>query len=179
MKHKFTILILSAATIIAMLACGIVDLAMNGNFSWSLIPISSLIFAWVTLFPILGFGKQGICGSLIALSVTIVPFLYILDTIIDTNHMIIAIGARVALITVIYLWCIYSASRILIRPLRTASAALLLAIPFCLTINLSIDRIITTQVIDFWDIISCIILLLFAIVFWIIDARKTKHQEAI
>lgn len=177
MKNKVIILALSTITIIASLVCGIIDLATHGSFTWSLIPISSLIFVWITLFPILSFGKQGICGSLIALSVTIIPFLCILDALIDTNHMIMTIGARTALISIIYLWCIYSSSRILIRPFRTISAALLLAIPFCFVINLSISRIVKMPIIDIWDIISSIILLAFAIIFWAIDLKKAKEAN--
>lgn len=70
-KNMVVSIIFSATLLIGILVCAICDIAISGTFTWSLIPISSIIFAWVISFPITILGKRGIIGSLLSLSLFI------------------------------------------------------------------------------------------------------------
>lgn len=67
-KNMVVSIIFSATLLIGILVCAICDIAISGTFTWSLIPISSIIFAWVISFHITILGKRGIIGSLLSLS---------------------------------------------------------------------------------------------------------------
>ena len=42
----------TALLLIGIIACAIVDVTITNSFTWSLYPISSIIFAWCVLFPL-------------------------------------------------------------------------------------------------------------------------------
>lgn len=54
-KNVVISIIFSTTLLIGLIVCAICDIAISGNLTWSLIPISSIIFAWVVSFPIWNF----------------------------------------------------------------------------------------------------------------------------
>lgn len=105
----------SVLLLIGIFVVFIVDFATSGTLSWSLIPISASVLAWFVFFPVLKFGAKGIVGSLIAVSVFIVPFLYVIDRLIKTNVMIFPMGIRIAPLAIAFFWIAY----LLFKKLRT------------------------------------------------------------
>ena len=67
----------SLLLLVGMVVCLICDIAISGKFTWSLYPISSILFAWVVMVPFVKCGRKGLLGSLVALSIFIIPFLYV------------------------------------------------------------------------------------------------------
>ena len=53
-----------------------------------------MAFAWLVFFPVLKAGKKGLFGALLALSVLILPFLYVLSRLLKSNGNILAAGAQ-------------------------------------------------------------------------------------
>ena len=102
---------LSVFLLLGIFVVSIVDLATSGTFSWSLIPISSSIFAWIVLIPTARLGARGIVWSLAAVSVLVLPFLYVLDFIIgnlvESNTMLFSVGALVAPLLIGFAWFAY------------------------------------------------------------------------
>lgn len=50
--------VFSLLLIVGIAACAICDVAISHAFTWSLYPISSIIFAWLVFIPIIRFGKK-------------------------------------------------------------------------------------------------------------------------
>lgn len=84
-KNTIISIIFSLTLFIGIIVCVICDIAISGDLTWSLIPISSIIFTWVVSFPILILGKKGIMGSLISISIFVFPYLYILRDLVKVE----------------------------------------------------------------------------------------------
>ncbi len=144
---SFSLLLLVGAVV-----CSICDVTMNLVFTWSLYPIASSFFAWLVLFPLLWLGVRGIWPSLLALSLAILPFLAILDRLIE-GVSILPVGVRMALLAIGSLWAVFALFRLLKSRWLAAALALLLMILLCVLINLSLRRLIGAVIIDAWDIL--------------------------
>lgn len=173
-KNVIISIIFSAILLIGLMVCTICDVAISGNLTWSLIPISSIIFTWVVSFPITILGKKGILGSLMSISIFIIPYLYILSSLIKAKA-VFSIGAIMALISIMYMWFIFWIfNRLKIRKLFATGITFLLSIPYMLLINVILSRMISEPIIDLWDILSIFILLIFSFVFFVWDYAKNK-----
>lgn len=49
--------------IVGIAVCAICDMAISHTFTWSLYPISSIIFAWLVLIPMIRFGEKSFTGQ--------------------------------------------------------------------------------------------------------------------
>ena len=160
-------LAISALLFLGIITCAICDLAISKSFSWSLYPIASCIFTWLSIFPILKFGKKGICISLAVFSVLLIPFLFVLNSLIGEYELFMLIGIRVSIISLIYLWIVFILFSKIIKKKFTASAiSALLAIPVSFLINYTVSKFTQEPLIDVWDIISYSVLFILAIVFF-------------
>lgn len=176
-KNVIIAIIFSVPLFVGIIACAICDIALSGNLTWSLIPISSILFAWIVFFPTTILGKKGICGSLILLSVFLIPYLYILNIIVKIRF-VFSIGAVMSIILIVYLWLVFALfHRLRCRKLAAAGTAVLLAIPFTVLINLVLVRFISGPVIDVWDIFSMFVLLITASALFVSDHVKNKFAK--
>lgn len=167
----FSILMLSGIAV-----CSICNIAISGSFTWSLYPISSIIFAWLILFPIIKFGSKGLLRSLITLSVSIIPFLYVISRI-NGNNLIMPIAVKTSVLSLIYLWCVYCIFKKLKKQkLKATSLSLLLLLPLCIAINLCIAKILSVSFLDIWDLLSFALIIISAVILLIIDYR-IKHKK--
>ena len=130
-KNVIISIIFSSVLLIGLIVCAICDIAISGNLTWSLIPISSIIFTWVISFPIIILGKKGVLGSLISLSIFVIPYLYILSDLINAKA-VVSLGAIMALIAIVYIWLIFGIfNRLKERKLFAGGITFLLSIPLC------------------------------------------------
>lgn len=104
-KNMIISILFSAAFLTGIMVCLICDIAISGSLTWSLIPTSSVAFAWVIFFPGMILGKRGIIVSFISLSVFIVPYLFLLGSLIKVKEVFSA-GAVVAVTSIVFLWMI-------------------------------------------------------------------------
>lgn len=171
-------IIFSVTLLIGILVCVICDIAISGNLSWSLIPISSVVFAWAIFFPMIALGKRGILGSLLAVSILSIPFLYLLSELVKVKA-VFSVGLIVAIISLVYLWTIFAIfKRFSKRKFAAAGITFLLTVPLVLLINITLSRMIADPVVDLWDILSVFILLVFSICSFVCDYAKNKVLEA-
>lgn len=162
----------SLLLLLGIIVCSICDIAISGQFTWSLYPISSIVFAWVVLIPFVKCGRRGLLGSLAALSISIIPFLYVINKIIG-RASIMQIGIAISLFSVFYLWCVYLIfNKIKSRKILAGGFSLLLAIPLCLAINIVISNFFSEPILDIWDILFFAIIIASAIAFFMIDYMK-------
>lgn len=164
--------------LLGIVVCSVCDLAITGNFTWSLYPISSIVFAWFIIIPPIKFGAKGLAYALTAFSVLIIPFLYLLSVIVNWENLIMPIGVRMSVVSIAYLWIVYLIFRWLkTRKIMALAFSLLLLIPLCLVINLSLSLFISEPLIDLWDIISFGIIFVISTVLFIVDHIKIKSHE--
>lgn len=169
--NKLISIIFTVIMIVGIGVCCICDLAISRGFTWSLIPLSCILFTWSMAFPIILGGKKGIRIGLIACSVLILPFLYSISLLVKV-HEVFSIGSIMAILALIYVWLIYGVFiKLGGRKLLATGIIFMAAIPFTILINYVLYMIIGVLPIDVWDILSMLLLFITAIGFIIGDKR--------
>lgn len=151
-KNTIVSILFSAALLVGIMVCLICNIATSGSLTWSLIPVSSIVFVWVISIPSIVLGKRGIVASLISLSIFIVPYLFSLSSLIKTKE-VFSIGSSMAVASIIFL----------------------LAVPFLFIINVILSKMIAEPILDLWDILSVFILLALSFVFFVCDYVRKKR----
>lgn len=120
---------------------------------------------------------KGIFAAIVAVSVFIVPFMYILSVVINVDK-VFSIGTVISVVTLVFMWIIYILFyRLKERKLLATGITFLFAIPFTLIINITLSKMIGEPVIDVWDILSVAILLILAVAFIVGDRLCKKVKE--
>lgn len=167
----------SILLLVGIIVCAICDVAISGAFTWSLYPISSILFVWFVFMPLIKYGSKGTLGSLTAFSILIIPFLYVLSKIVD-NNLIMTIGIRMSLFSIAYLWCVYLIFRRLKEQKIIATAfSLLLAISLHIAINVSLAEILSVPLFDIWDALSFSVIVVSTITSFLIDYFKMHKSH--
>lgn len=106
------------------------------------------------MFPSIIFGKKGIVVSLSSLSIFIVPYLFLLSSLIKVNE-VFSIGAVIAVVSIIFLWIIIAVFACIgkARKLVAMGITFLLAIPFMFIINIILSKMIAEPIFDIWDML--------------------------
>ncbi|MCL2827731.1 MAG: helix-turn-helix domain-containing protein [Oscillospiraceae bacterium] len=175
--------IFSISILLGIFVVSIVNVAISGAFTWSLIPIGASVFAWLVGFPAIKFGVKGIIGSLIALSVFTVPFLLALDLainrlVVDTAP-IFSIGVRIAPVSILFFWIVFLLfKRCRARKLMALAVLALLASPLTLFINFMIAGVLGQPWFDVWTIFNVLTPIMVAVIFFIVDL-VVQRRDAI
>lgn len=174
-KNVIISILFSVTLLVGIMVCLICNIAISGNLTWSLIPVSSIVFAWVISFPGIILGRKGIVVSLISLSVFILPYLFLLSSLLKAKE-VFSIGTVMAVASIVFLWIIAAVCNRIgkTRKLIALGVAFLLAIPFVFIINLILSRMIAEPILDVWDMLVVFILLIAAFVSFICDYAKKK-----
>lgn len=162
-KNKIISALYSAALLLGIGVCLICDIAITGSFTWSPIPISSIVLAWVISFPSILWGKRGMFASLLAISVFVFPYLFLLSRLVNIWE-VFSVGSAVAAASIAFLWVIAAILKHNWKrgKLAALGSVFLSAIPFQLIINWILCKMIAEPVFDVWDMLSVLMLLLFA-----------------
>ena len=172
-KNVIISILFSATLLIGIMVCLICNIAISGNLTWSFIPVSSIVFAWVITFPSIIWGKRGIIVSLISLSVFIVPYLFLLGSLLKVKE-VFSVGAVMAVASIIFLWIIVAVFKRMERKLAALGTTFLSAIPFMIIVNVILSKMMDEPVLDVWDMLPIFILLILAFVSFICDYAKKK-----
>lgn len=176
--HNIFAMAFSLLLLLGMIVCTICDLTISGNLTWSLFPISSAIFTWIVFFPVIKFGKKGILSTVIALSVLIVPFLYVMNHLIKSNDLIMPVGIRMSIISIVFLWLVFVLfNKLKAQKLIATAISLLLAIPVCIVINITLSGIIGGPIFDVWDVLVFSIIIFTVISLFAIDFNVRKKKS--
>lgn len=180
LQHLFSISF-SCLLLVGMVVCIICDLAIAGSLTWSRYVISSILFAWLIFIPVTrhGFHVIGITGLLAAVSVFTIPYLYTLSKIVGGNNLVLSIGIKTALPSIVFLWCVYALFRKLrSRRLLAGALSFLLAVPLDLTINFILSGILSTPFFDGGDVLDLSIMFLCAVMLFMLDRAKNVRSAA-
>lgn len=175
-KNVIVSLLYSILLLIGITVCVICDIAISGSLTWSLIPISSILFAWVVSFPSMIKGKSGIIVSLISISVFTVPYLFLLSHLIN-REKVFSVGATISVVSIIFLWIIAAIFKFIGRKKKCTALGItfLTAIPFLFIINVILSRVIAEPILDVWDILSALLLLILALICFIFGYQQNGH----
>ena len=172
-KNVIISIVFSATLLTGIMVCLICNIAISGNLTWSLIPVSSIVFAWVISFPGIVLGKRGIIVSLISLSVFIIPYLFLLGSLLKVKE-VFSVGAVMAVASIVFLWIIVAVFKRIERKLVALGTTFLSAIPLMIIVNVILSRMLNEPVLDVWDILSVFILLILASGSFICDYAKKR-----
>lgn len=129
------------------------------------------------MVPFVKCGRKGLLGSLVALSIFIIPFLYVIDKIIG-KASIMPVGTAVSLFSVFYLWCIYGIfNKLNSRKFLAFGLSLLLIIPLCLAINITIAKLFSIPILDIWDILSFGIVMIISVSLLVTDYIRNNKRS--
>ena len=97
--------IFSVLLVIAAVACLIPDLCISGALTWSRIVLASLVLAWLLALPLFWSAHpwRGCCA---ALTLTLVPYLWVLGLLIG-QPLVLRMGGPIALVGLADLWLLY------------------------------------------------------------------------
>ncbi len=174
-KNVMISILFSVPFLVGVMACLICNLAISGNLTWSLIPISSIVFAWAVSFPSIILGKRGIMVSLISLSVFIIPYLFLLSSFLKRKE-VFSLGAAMAVVSIVFLWLIAAVFNRIGKTSKLVALGItfLIAIPFMFFVNIILSIMIEEPIIDVWDILSVFMLLILSFASFICDYAKKK-----
>ena len=170
-------IVITVACMLSILVCAICDMAISGTFTWSLYPFAAILFGWLIIIPLFLFNKNEVRMSLVSLSLFIIPFLFIVDKIIGGTKFMLPLGIPVAVTGIAYLWIMYfllSAKKAL--KWNMAAISILLGIPVSLIVNYTVAKFTKEPIIDVWDILSCGIMIMTAILVFLIGRRRKNDK---
>lgn len=101
--NRVTAIALSALMLVGMLTCLICDLSISGTLTWSLVPVSSILYAWMVIVPAMLMGGKGLYVGLVALTALTIPYLLVLSRLLHVGR-VLSIGAAVAVPAFVFLW---------------------------------------------------------------------------
>ncbi|MBO4458724.1 MAG: helix-turn-helix transcriptional regulator [Butyrivibrio sp.] len=173
-KNVVISIVYTVTMAIAIMVCFICDISISGTLSWSLITLSSILVTWVVSFPITLLGKRGIFVAMIAFSILVIPFLYVLSVLIKVKE-VFGIGVPMAVVSIIFLWMTYFLYRkFKERKLLATGIVFLILIPVSFLLDIILAKILGTAAFNVVDIMSVFSLLIIAFAFIMGDYAKNK-----
>lgn len=165
--------IFSMVLFVGIMVCLICNLAVSGRVTWSLIPVSSIVFAWLISFPGILFGKKGIRISLISFSIFLLPYLFLLGNLVKVQE-VFSLGAKIGAVSIVFLWVIAIIFGRIRRKTAALGTAFLSAVPFVFVVNIILSNMIGEPVFDVWDLLTVFVLLMLAAVSFLCDYAGKK-----
>lgn len=169
-------ILFSAALLLGIVVCLICDIAISGKLTWSLIPVSSIAFAWAIFFPAIILGKWG--AGLLSLSVLVIPYLFLLSSIIKVRD-VFSVGAVMAAVSIVFAWIIAAIFICIGRVRRWAAFGIsfLTAIPFMMIVNVMLSKMTEEPAFDVWDALCGFILIILALASFAGDHARKKGKN--
>ena len=109
-NKKLWLMIFALGCFIAIGVCIIVDFAINGEITWGIYPLLSILFGFFIIAPLFA-KKNGMVLSLSSVTIFIVPFLYFIEKVTLTREWFYSLGLPIAITGIITLWVLYLSLR--------------------------------------------------------------------
>lgn len=171
---RMVLLSFLALGLAGIITTSIVDFAINDEFTWSVLPISSIIFTWLCMIPLFLFKKRGIDIALLFTSIFVFPLLYIIDRFTGGGWFsTIAIPMIIAGIVILWLIRIVFATKLSIWSKLAASS--LIGATANIVIAFILGRILNDGGFDVWNLMSVAILVVIAIILFAIGRAQEKQ----
>lgn len=168
---------ISAACVLAAFVCVLCNYAIDHEITWSFIVMISLLLGWFILMPLLVAKEKPAKKALVTASLLIIPYLGALSWILD-HMLVLKMGACIALVGILGMWCIYAVwKKYVHRKIKAVAIILLIAIPLFCGINGIVDRFIESN--RSWQdtIFNIMTTFLAALFFFVMDYFMNKRKE--
>lgn len=176
-RNVFAVTITSLS-LLGIMVCFICNFAISGKLTWAWFPISSIIYIWLLVMPMVIWKKRGVFISLICTSLFTIPYLYVLERIIGIDRLIMPIATPVSIVSLLYLWIVYV---LLVKSkcprYLSASIALILGIPISFGINFILSKQIGEPIMDIWDILVYSLLILLSVIVYVTGNIKNNARK--
>ena len=96
--------IVSVLFLTSVFVCILCNSVISKKLDWSLYVVGGEVMAWFFLAPFLLRKKHALVLSLTALTILIVPFLFLLDSLVPTHNVIFPFVFPILLICIVSLW---------------------------------------------------------------------------
>lgn len=177
-KRKIAAVAFSAVLLIGVLVCCICDAAISGAFTWSLVSSASIVFAWLVCTPAILMGRRGAAGSLISVSIFILPYLYLLSRLLHVSA-VFSVGAVMAVVSDLYLWVVFAIIKYMgAKRFFTYGVVCLSAVVFLFAVNALLSKLIGQPFLDAWDLLAAALLLLVSIPLLTAGRAKGRSPHA-
>lgn len=143
------------------LTCFICDMALSGRLTWSLIPAISAEYGWAVLFPLIALRRRGPAGSLAAVSVFTVPYLYGLSRLLGVQE-VFTVGAAMTALSVLFLWLAFAAFWRMGWTRAALGIVFLLLAGLTAAVNGTLSLMNAAPPTDAWNVLSVLLLLMAA-----------------
>ena len=174
-RNGIIAILYSMALLIGMMVCLVCNIAISGALTWSLIPVSSILYAWAVSFPVIIFGKRGILTSLVSLSAFTIPYLFVLSRLTKAPA-VFSIGKVVAFVSILFVWIVAVICMRMgnCRKLTALGIIFLSAVPLVFIINAILATMISEPLFDVWDMLAVFVLLILAFSCFMCGYAKKK-----
>jgi transcriptional regulator with XRE-family HTH domain len=159
---------------VGIITTSIVDFALNGNFTWSLLPISAIIFSWLCIAPLLSFKKHSIDIALLSTSIFIFPYLNVVCKLTGGNWFN-SVAIPMSISGVIILWLIRAVFATRLNVWNKLAVSMLIGSVGNIIIAFMVDNILYDGGFDVWNLMSVAILIVIAIIFFIIGRTRKAN----
>lgn len=173
MKEILMIMI-NVVFVVAIFVCGLIDILVTNSFSWSIYPISSIVYLWIILIPIMRNQKKKYFMSMFLMSVFITPYLYIISVNSGTSEWFWRMGIPIVSVALLYIWSVWLAFKKMSNRYYSATIAVGLIAPLDVSIEFFI-RQAPISIIDHWDILIIICSMMGASIFLIKGISKKQQ----
>lgn len=151
----------------------ICDLAITSSISWSIYPVSAIVFSWLVVLPLFHFGRHKWAISLAVFSVLAIPLLNIILSTAGFAEFFTLIALPTALITLPFLWIIFwLLVYTKMRKWYVAAICMVLVMP----VDILISMVLKEPFLDVLDIMGCLISAFVAIIFWMLGNHSKQKN---
>ena len=170
------IVAISALSFLGIIICMICDFAITGRLTWSLFPVSSLVYFWLITVPAIVCVKREIFCSLVLVSFLTIPFLFALEKIIGINGLIMPLAIPIFVTSIFYLWVAYlMIGRTKWPKYISVATTFFVGLPIALGINFIISNRTGEPIIDIWDILAYVILFILSVLIFGVGYIRNKR----
>ena len=163
---------------VGLFACLLCDLLISGTITWAALTSLSIIFGWLVGMIVVYSGKHVIRNGLTAVSVLILPFLFLLDIVNGGQGWFWPLALPIGVASVVSLWLsLYLFQKVRRLWAVLAIAALQYGVVLDLLIQWVVSRYEKTLFFTLSYGINLFTSVLLTIVFVVLDIRKRRNQR--
>lgn len=93
----------TALCVVGIVACIIVNLAIDGRITWGVFPLASIVFGWLVIMPLLHFKRHRVALSALSATLFIVPFLWVIFRQLNGDWFV-PIVLPITIIGIAFMW---------------------------------------------------------------------------
>lgn len=91
-----TMFITTTIFLLAAVVCCTINYSVNRSIDWSLFPVGALVVIWATITPLLTMKKNKLLGLYAGLSLTLIPFLFLIQKLVAVKGWVMPLALPVA-----------------------------------------------------------------------------------